>query len=81
MKQALQKNRACLVLAIVVLAACSRDPAKQKAAFLASGEKYAKASKYQEAVRSLQQALSAGPDFPYAASAKTALHQIAKGTP
>ena len=63
MDQALRKNRACLVLAFVILAACSRDPAKQKAVYLASGEKYAKAGKYQEAVIQFRNAIEIDPRF------------------
>ena len=44
------------------------------------GMAYIAAGRHASAERSLQQALSVNPDFPYAASAKTALHQIAKGT-
>jgi tetratricopeptide (TPR) repeat protein len=56
----------------VVLAACSRDPAKQKAAFLASGEKYAKAGKYQEAVIQFSNAIEIDPRF------AEAHHQLAR---
>jgi tetratricopeptide (TPR) repeat protein len=44
------------------------------------GMAYISAGRLGNAAWSLQQALSANPDFPYAASAKTALHQITKGT-
>ena len=63
MNQSLRKNLGCLILSIVVLAACSRDPAKQKAAFLASGEKYATSGKYQAAIIQFRNAIEIDPRF------------------
>jgi tetratricopeptide (TPR) repeat protein len=63
MYQSLQKNLGCLILSIVVSAACSRDPAKQKAGFLASGEKFAKAGKYQAAIIQFRNAIEIDPRF------------------
>ncbi len=44
------------------------------------GMAYIAAGRLGNAAWSLKQALAANPDFPYAASAKTALNQIVKGT-
>lgn len=63
MNQASWKNPAYVVLGILILAACSQDPAKRKVAFLESGEKYAKAGKYQEAVIQFRNALEIDPRF------------------
>ena len=43
------------------LASCGANPSKQKAEFLASGEKYAKAGKYQEAVIQYRNAIAIDP--------------------
>ncbi|MBZ5623342.1 MAG: tetratricopeptide repeat protein [Acidobacteriia bacterium] len=61
MSQALRTNRVGVFLAVLILAACSRDPATEKAAFLTSGEKYAKAGKYQEAVIEFRNAIEIDP--------------------
>ncbi len=63
MNQVLRANLVCVVLAIAVLTGCSGDPAKQKAAFLASGEKYARAGKYKEAVIQFRNAIEIDPRF------------------
>src|SRR6516164_5677527 len=63
MYKALQKKRASILLALAVLAACSRNPAKYKAAFLSGGEKYAKEGKYQEAVIQFRNAIEIDPRF------------------
>src|SRR5579872_6201087 len=63
MNQALRKKCAGLVLALTVLAACSRDPAKYKAAFLSGGAKLAKEGKYQEAVIQFRDAIEIDPRF------------------
>ncbi len=68
MNQPLRKSwaspvRAILVLAILALAACSRDPGKQKSAYLQSGAKYAKAGKYPEAVIQFLNAIEIDPRF------------------
>lgn len=54
----------CLCLAaLVLLASCSTDPNRQKRAYLSSGEKYAKAGKYQEAVIQFRNAIQIDPRF------------------
>jgi tetratricopeptide (TPR) repeat protein len=45
------------------------------------GMAYVAAGRFSNAARSLRQALSANPDFPYAASARTALHKMVNATP
>src|SRR5215467_13862101 len=62
-RKSLPKKFALLILVLVVLEACSRDPAKEKAAFLASGEKYAREDKYQEAVIQFRNAIEVDPRF------------------
>ena len=71
MNQTLRKKCAGLVLALAVLAACSRDPAKYKAAFLAGGEKLAREGKYQEAILQFRNAIEIDPRF------AAAHHQLA----
>jgi len=53
--------RAYVLLALVILAGCSTDRSQQKADFLASGEKYEKAGKYQEAVIQFRNAIEIDP--------------------
>jgi len=51
------------LLAVLLLAACSTDPAIRKHAYLTSGNKYYKSSKYQEAVIQFRNALQIDPRF------------------
>jgi tetratricopeptide (TPR) repeat protein len=56
------KRLSCLLLVLtLVLAGCSTDPNKQKRAYLNSGERYAKAGKYREAVIQFRNAVQIDP--------------------
>ena len=57
----LRKYCAVATALACALASCGGNPAKQKAEFLASGEKYAKAGKYQEAVIQYRNAIAIDP--------------------
>ncbi len=61
MNHFLPKNRVGLSLVMLTLAACSRNPATEKATFLASGANYAKTGKYQEAVIQFRNAIQIDP--------------------
>jgi tetratricopeptide (TPR) repeat protein len=56
-------NRVFIIAIISLLTACSRDPATRKAAFFASGQKYANAGKYKEAVIQFRNAIAIDPRF------------------
>jgi hypothetical protein len=61
-----QTPRKCasLVLALV-LAACSRDPAKQKVAFLVSGKQLVKEGKYQDAASQFRNSIEIALGSPF----------------
>jgi tetratricopeptide (TPR) repeat protein len=63
MYQALAKCCVGPALAMLLFTACSKDPAKEKAAFFASGQKYAKAGKYPEAVIQFRNAIEVDPGY------------------
>src|SRR5262245_10550022 len=52
-----------LAFGMLLLAACSTDPAKKKIAYLDSGDKYITASKYNEAVIEYRNAIQIDPSF------------------
>lgn len=66
------KKRSLLALGMVLLAACSTDPSKQKLKYLKSGERYFKEGKYQEAVIQFRNAVQIDPRF------AEAHHQLAR---
>jgi tetratricopeptide (TPR) repeat protein len=57
--------RRCLivVLTALLLASCTRDPNKRKLEYLASGEKYFKSGKFQEAVVQFRNAIQIDPNY------------------
>src|SRR5579862_9762634 len=56
-------SRWLALIIVLALAACTTDPNKRKVAYLNSGEKYAKAAKYQEAVIEFRNAIQIDPRF------------------
>src|ERR1700693_607512 len=55
-----------LLLALVLLTACARDPNKQKIKYVKSGEVYFSHGRYQEAVVQFRNAIQIDPRFPEA---------------
>src|SRR5271156_4305833 len=63
MMKAFPAKAACLALGILLLAACSTEPNKQKRKYLTSAEQYFKRGEYQAAVVELRNAVQIDPNY------------------